>query len=598
MTITETPLGHAVTKTWNDRNLIGTVEKASGQTTTYVYDHLRRVYTQTDPVGTITFGYDNNGNPETVTEGSNVLTRTWDALNRPQSYTNARGQAIGYQYYDNGLLWKLTYPGNRVVTYSYYPTNRLKTVVDWAGRTTTYVWDNAGRLTGITRPNGVNRVNQFDNANRLERIYERDSAERLLVYFKYGFDDDGRITSRYRLPKPQAFTLPVNGAIYDADNRLAIWDGQSLVHDNDGNTTSGPLGAVGLVNYNYDARNRLTSVGAVAAGFTNYGYDAENNRVSVTTSAGTTRYLIDPHGDALPRVLVREKPDASKTTYVYGIGLLYEVNDATGEATYYHFDNIGNTAALTGPTGTLTDRVEYSPYGQVTYRTGTTDTPFLYVGQLGVQQEANGLIYMRARYYSPQLMRFMNADPIGFAGGLNHYAYAGGNPVTNIDPSGLAEIGLGVQGTAAIVGGMTAGAGVYASTSAPWLDRVGIYVSVGGVVGVDIGGGVTAHVYQDGAFRGDSTSLNVSPIFAAGSINTNIPHTPDALGQVSDAIRTADQSVVTGLSLGSSAALLPQLRAGVSVSFNKTGVITPGSVVRTIGNAWTLFLATRRQVLL
>jgi hypothetical protein len=53
--------------------------------------------------------------------------------------------------------------------------------------------------------------------------------------------------------------------------------------------------------------------------------------------------LVDPHGDALPRVLVREKPDTSTTTYVYGIGLLYEVNDTTGNATYYHYDNIGNT---------------------------------------------------------------------------------------------------------------------------------------------------------------------------------------------------------------------------------------------------------------
>ncbi len=435
-TITETPLGHAVTKTWNDRNLIGTVEKASGQTTTYVYDNLRRVYTQTDPVGTITFGYDNNGNPETVTEGSSVLTRTWDALNRPQSYTNARGQAIGYQYYDNGLLWKLTYPGNRVVTYSYYPTNRLKTVVDWAGRTTTYAWDSAGRLTGITRPNGVNRANIFDNASRLERIYERDSGGRLLAYFKYGFDDDGRITSRYRLPKPQAFTIPSSSASYDADNRLELWNSQSVIHDADGNMTSGPLGAAGFVSYNYDARNRLTSAGTAGSGFTYYGYDSENNRVSLTTTAGVTRYLVDPHGDALPRVLVREKPDTSKTTYVYGIGLLYEVNDATGEATYYHFDNIGNTAALTGPTGTLTDRAEYSPYGQVTYRTGTTDTPFLYVGQLGVQQEANGLLYMRARYYSPETQRFLNADPIGFAGGMNWYAYANGNPVMYVDPSG------------------------------------------------------------------------------------------------------------------------------------------------------------------
>lgn len=446
-TITETPLDHTLTKSWNDRNLVGSIEEASGQMFTFVHDHLRRIYTQTDAVGTITFGYDNNGNPETVTEGTAVLDRDWDELNRPESYTNARNETIGYQYYDNGLLWKLTYPGNREVTYTYYPTNRLETVTDWANRTTTYFWDDAGRLDRIERPNNVDRTHVYDNANRLERIYERNEQGRLLVYFKFGYDDDGRLTSRYRLPQPRPFALPAATATHDDDNRIETWNGLNLVHDDDGNMTTGPLGAAGLVTYGYDARNRLTSVGSVAAGFTTYAYDAENNRVSRTDTTGATRYLVDPHGDALPRILVRERPDNSTTSYVYGIGLLYEVDDATGDATYYHYDNIGSTVALTGPTGAQTDRIEYDPYGTVTFRTGTNDTPFLYVGQLGVQQEANGLHYMRARYYSTELRRFLNADPIGFAGGLNWYAYAGGNPVMLVDPSGNGPQPTSVAGT-------------------------------------------------------------------------------------------------------------------------------------------------------
>jgi len=44
---------------------------------------------------------------------------------------------------------------------------------------------------------------------------------------------------------------------------------------------------------------------------------------------------------------------------------------------------------------------------------------------------------MRQRYYDPQLGRWLSADPIGFAGGLNLYTYVGNNPVTRVDPSGL-----------------------------------------------------------------------------------------------------------------------------------------------------------------
>ncbi len=64
-------------------------------------------------------------------------------------------------------------------------------------------------------------------------------------------------------------------------------------------------------------------------------------------------------------------------------------------------------------------------------------TPFLYNGKYGVMTDPNGLLHMRARYYSPYLMRFLNPDPIGFSGGSNWFAYADGNPISANDPFGL-----------------------------------------------------------------------------------------------------------------------------------------------------------------
>lgn len=53
--------------------------------------------------------------------------------------------------------------------------------------------------------------------------------------------------------------------------------------------------------------------------------------------------------------------------------------------------------------------------------------------------EPNGFYYMRARYYDPNVGRFISEDPIGFEGGdVNLYAYVGNNPVSWIDPSGKA----------------------------------------------------------------------------------------------------------------------------------------------------------------
>ena len=91
-------------------------------------------------------------------------------------------------------------------------------------------------------------------------------------------------------------------------------------------------------------------------------------------------------------------------------------------------------------TGLPTDRIAYSSYGMTTYRAGTTDTPFLYNGRYGVMTDANGLLYMQARYYNPYICRFINPDPSGFGGGLNWYAYAGGDPVSMVDPFGLGAV--------------------------------------------------------------------------------------------------------------------------------------------------------------
>jgi RHS repeat-associated protein len=138
----------------------------------------------------------------------------------------------------------------------------------------------------------------------------------------------------------------------------------------------------------------------------------------------------------MSRLLIRHHPDGSNTYYVYGLGLLYEVNQAEQTKTY-HYDQVGSTIARTDDTGKVIGSAEYSAYGITFWKQGDMDTPFLYNGQWGIQTDANGLLNMRARYYSPYLMRFLNADPIGFSGGSNWFSYADGDPISKNDPFGL-----------------------------------------------------------------------------------------------------------------------------------------------------------------
>ena len=59
----------------------------------------------------------------------------------------------------------------------------------------------------------------------------------------------------------------------------------------------------------------------------------------------------------------------------------------------------------------------YDPFGQILGQQETIPQPFKYVGQYGVMAEPNGLYYMRARYYDPNVGRFISEDPMGFGGG-------------------------------------------------------------------------------------------------------------------------------------------------------------------------------------
>ena len=206
-----------------------------------------------------------------------------------------------------------------------------------------------------------------------------------------------------------------------------------------------PLANGTFATASYDTRNRLISIQNSNSLILN-SYDAEGARIARTIDGVREDYVIDKNA-RFSRLLVKTK-NSENTFFVYGRGLSYAVDNA-GNATYFHFDQLGNTVAITDQSGNVIERVEYSPYGQVTHRNGTEDTLFLYGGKYGVQSDdldGSLLYHMRARMYNPHTLRFLNQDPIGFAGGNNFYSYAGNDPMNYNDPLGLSASSPGCQG--------------------------------------------------------------------------------------------------------------------------------------------------------
>ena len=106
---------------------------------------------------------------------------------------------------------------------------------------------------------------------------------------------------------------------------------------------------------------------------------------------------------------------------------------------HYHCDGLGSTAFLSGGAGTLLESYTYDPNGTPTLRTvsgGPYNTQFLFTGQQWYP--TLGFYDLRNRAYLPSIGRFLQPDPIGFAGDpANLYRYCGDNPANWSDTFGL-----------------------------------------------------------------------------------------------------------------------------------------------------------------
>ena len=412
------------------------ITNGRSQSAAFTYYNDGRVQTMTDPAGTISYTYDANGNLLTSTEGGKTSTYQYDLLNRVTSYTDGDGNNILYSYDANSNLTGITYPDNKTVTYTYDAANRMTSVTDWASRVTSYTYDNNGRLLTTTRPNGSIETRTWNSAGQLTRLKDtKADTTTLISQFDYTYDAAGNVLTEANAAVTEpAIATATEAMTYGADNRLETFKGVAVSYDADGNMTSGPINNSTLT-LTYDSRNRLT-----AAGSTTYSYDAANNRIAQTTGGQTTKYVINPVARLSQLLMEKDSNGTAKAYYVYGMGLIGR-QDAAGNYAVYHYDRRGSTVALTNAAGTVTDTFSYGPYGELAASSGTTVQPFKYNGRDGVMTDANGLYYMRARYYSPTAKRFINMDSlIGAVDDgqtLNRYAYVNGRPVDMVDPFGL-----------------------------------------------------------------------------------------------------------------------------------------------------------------
>lgn len=98
-------------------------------------------------------------------------------------------------------------------------------------------------------------------------------------------------------------------------------------------------------------------------------------------------------------------------------------------------DTAGNASGCAS--GILCQRLAYDEYGQLSPGVSGTGEPFQFTGRRFDVE--TGLYYYRARYYAPQLGRFLQTDPVGYKDDVDVYTYVGNDPGNSVDPSGASS---------------------------------------------------------------------------------------------------------------------------------------------------------------
>ncbi len=421
MTSVTDPLGRTQAITYDTRNRLSTITYPGGLgSVTMSYDAVGNLTGHTFSDGTTTsYTYDDNNRRVAATG----IARAYDANGRISS---SNGIAITRDL--NGNITSMTLAPGKVVTYAYDANDQLTTVTDWAGGVTGFTHDNAGRLTDITRPNSVNTTNTWDNDSRLTGLTEGTISTISLTR-----DANGQITSATRTVPQAASAAPMSSSdTFDAASQIigATYDAVGRMTGNGTDSFTWNLASL-LTGYTVDG----TTVSAT--------YDAESRRTSRTTG-GVTRDYVWNDALGLNSTSVEKQGGADLKYYIHTPGgqLLYSMDATTNARNIYHYDEMGNTIAVTNDAGAVIGSYAYSPFGEITGSTGGLDNPFTWQGKYGIMDEGNGLYYIRARYYDSSTGRFINRDPVKSTTPkeINPYQYALNNPLRFVDLTGRESV--------------------------------------------------------------------------------------------------------------------------------------------------------------
>ncbi|MBT9539680.1 MAG: DUF2778 domain-containing protein [Thiobacillus sp.] len=465
-------------RTYDEAGNLKTEKDARGVTVTYTWDALNRVTSKTSSqVGspTYTYGYDSCGKGRLCAILSNAtahLSFSYDVQGRR---TYQLGTIPGVSAYSSQHLYdsygrpnRIVYPGGRSVTYSYDIQGRISQVSTNGGfdivlaSNFVYAYPFAGPQS-FNYGNGLTFYQSRDQDYRLSNSTDGPRTK-LATYDEAGNLKNLNDVSNGAL----AYSYDATGRLVSALNTATGSFGSlAWTYDQNGNRQSetrnagtmpyvySPTGSNWLYQRGSDSRSKTANGNTASiSGVASFTYDGFNRLATSVTASETTTYTYN----ALGQRIKKRNQNGLQTVFHYGQNgeLLYE-RDANGNTKeyvwlegrplaridygtviyYYHVDHLGTPQVMTNTKGLVEWQAGYEPFGKATVKVSTVENNLRLPGQYFDRE--TGLHYNYFRDYDPTTGRYVEADPIGLDGGPNVYTYVEGNPLSLVDPEGLAS---------------------------------------------------------------------------------------------------------------------------------------------------------------